>query len=150
MKTRVEWTGGMEFCGNNEFNDTSVIIDYADRSKGQVSRGTSPKQLFLQSIAGCTGIDVINILTRMRSVMPESFVMEIDGKTAEIEPSVFTYILLTYHFKGAVDKKALLKAVTLSQEKYCSISIMIKRICDFEYIIFLNGEELYREKNNLQ
>jgi len=150
MNTSVTWNGRNEFSGTNYRNDAVVIIDYADSLKGEVSRGTTPKQLFLQSIAGCTGLDVINILTKMRSVMPETFTMDVDGVTAETEPAVFKYILLTYHFSGACEQKSVLKAVKLSQEKYCSISIMVKQICDFEYSVILNGAEIYREKNNLQ
>lgn len=150
MKTEVKWIRGMEFEGRNSVTDSVVLIDYAGIDGGAASRGTTPKQMFLQSIAGCTGIDVINILTRMRSPLPEGFSMEVQGEVADEEPSVFTYILLTYHFSGFIDGKALLRAVKLSQDKYCSISVMIKRVCDFEYAVNLNGSEIYREKNNLQ
>ncbi|HNX22782.1 MAG TPA: OsmC family protein [Spirochaetota bacterium] len=145
MKTDVKWISGMEFSGSNALNDSLIVIDYADSSKGESGRGTTPKQMFLQSVAGCTGMDVINILTKMRSVLPDSFSMEVEGKVAEEEPAVFTNILLTYYFTGAMDDKALLRAVKLSQEKYCSISIMVKRICDFEYKIIFNGAEIYNE-----
>jgi putative redox protein len=135
----------MEFAGGNPLNDSVVVIDYADSSKGEVSRGTTPKQMFLQSVAGCTGMDVINILSKMRSALPDSFVMEVEGDLAEEEPAVFTKITLTYYFDGAVDEKAVLRAVKLSQEKYCSISIMVKRICEFEYIVVINGNKILTE-----
>jgi putative redox protein len=145
MKTEVKWISGMEFSGSNALNDSLVVINHADTAKGEVSRGTTPKQMFLQSIAGCTGMDVINILTKMRSALPVSFSMEVDGELAEGEPAVFTGILLTYHFRGKMDEKALIRAVKLSQDKYCSISIMVKRICDFEYRVILNSREIYKE-----
>jgi len=148
MKTDVKWVSGMEFAGSNPLNDSVVIIDYADPSKGEVSRGTTPKQMFLQSVAGCTGIDVINILSRMRTALPDSFIMEVEGDLAEEEPAVFTKITLTYNFEGAVDEKAVLRAVKLSQEKYCSISIMVKRICDFEYIVVINGNRVFNESTS--
>jgi putative redox protein len=145
MKTDVKWISGMEFAGSNPLNDSVVVIDYADSSKGEISRGTTPKQMFLQSVAGCTGMDVINILSKMRSALPDTFVMGVEGDLAEEEPAVFKKITLTYYFDGEVDEKAVLRAVKLSQEKYCSISIMVKRICDFEYILFVNGEKVYNE-----
>jgi putative redox protein len=127
-----------------------VSIDYTGYTKDERSSGTTPKQMFLQSIAGCTGMDVVNILTKMRSTLPENFLIDVQGDVADEEPAVFTNIVLIYHLNGQLDEKSVLKAVKLSQEKYCSISIMVKRICSFEYIILLNGIEVYREKNNLQ
>ena len=150
MNINLKWIGGMGFEGSNTVNDAVVSIDNVDYTKDEKSGGTTPKQMFLQSIAGCTGMDVVNILTKMRSALPEKFLIDVTGDVANEEPAVFTSIVLTYHLDGDLDEKSVLKAVKLSQEKYCSISIMVKRVCSFEYIILLNGTEVYREKNNLQ
>ena len=117
MKASVKWQENMVFNGYNEVNPSVVRMDAVSAEIGGANSGTTPKHMFLQSIAGCTGIDVILILKRMRSPMPDDFFMDIDGQAADEEPHV---------------------------------SIMVKGICDFEYVINLNGSEIYREKNSLK
>ncbi len=150
MKASVKWQENMVFNGYNEVNPSVVRMDAVSAEIGGANSGTTPKHMFLQSIAGCTGIDVILILKRMRSPMPDDFFMDIDGQAGDEEPHVFTLITLTYNFTGDLKEKNLIRAAQLSQDRYCSVSIMVKGICDFEYVINLNGSEIYREKNSLK
>ena len=88
-------------------------------------RAISPMQLLLLSLGGCTGMDVISILNKMK-VPPEEFTMEIEGERATEHPKVYTKIKITYKFKGVPREKAE-KAVKLSMEKYCSVSAMLRK-----------------------
>jgi len=108
---------------------------------GGEGKGQTPKQLFLQSIAGCTGMDVIFILNRMRAVLPEKFIIEVDAVEKSEDPKVFTKIDLAYRVEGEVDREKLLKAIRLSQETYCSIGAMVKKACELNWSVFLNGEK---------
>ena len=142
MKVTVGWKGRTRFEGTNENNDTKVVMDTADPDLGGDNGGPTPKQVFLQSIAGCTGVDVVHILGKMRATMPERFAMQVSAVAAETDPKVFTSIELVYDVRGGTEREKLVRAVKLSQETYCSVSIMVSRMCPIGYTVLLNGETI--------
>ncbi len=146
MKVSVAWKENMRFEAANDSNDSRADMDSTDPELGGEGKGQSPKHMFLQSIAGCTAMDVIYILKKMREKLPDSFFIDVRGEVADEMPKVFKSINLVYNFKGKSDKEKLIKAVKLSQEKYCSISIMVRKICDFKYSVVLNGSTIHTEK----
>ena len=107
-------------------NGHEIMLD-ADEHVGGKNLGPRPKSLLLASLGGCTGMDVIAILKKMK-VEVEYFNMVVDGDVTEDHPKQFSGIHITYEFRGkelAMEK--LEKAVTLSQEKYCGISATLKK-----------------------
>lgn len=89
--------------------------------------GVTPMEYLLAGAAGCTAMDVISILKKKRQPL-KGMELEITGVQAETMPNVFTTATLVYIVKGAdVDPKAVERAIELSQTKYCSASIMLKR-----------------------
>ena len=142
MKVTVDWKEKMQFEASNDANSARMAIDITDPALEGEGKGQSPKQMFLQSLAGCTGMDIIHILKKMRAELPSKFSMEVSGDVVEKDPKVFTKIVLTYHVEGNVDREKLLKAVKMSQDTYCSIGAMVKKICDYSYEVYLNGEKV--------
>ena len=123
-KVNVTWMEDMAF--EAKVNGHSIIID-ADEKVGGKDRGPRPKPLTLVSLAGCTGMDVISILGKMR-VKPDFFDVEVEGELTEEHPKYFHTITIKYIFKGKdlpLDK--LEKAVNLSQERYCGVSEMLRK-----------------------
>jgi len=119
---------------DSEVNGHHIVLD-ADDSVGGKDRGPRPKNLVLASLTGCTGMDVISILNKMR-VKVDSFRVIADGEAATEHPKVFNKIHLIYEFKGKdlpMDK--LKKAVELSQNRYCPVSAMLKNVLDLSYEI---------------
>jgi len=97
-------------------------------SFGGSEAGTRPMELFLVSLAGCTGADVASLLKKMR-VPFSKFEIYIDAERAEEHPKVYTKIDLTYKLWGKKlesQKDKIEKSIDLSQEKYCSVSAMIR------------------------
>lgn len=118
----VNWMDNMAFEAS--VNDHKIILD-TDESAGGNDRGPRPKALTLASLGGCSGMDVVSILAKMR-VVPDEFGMTITGELTEEHPKVYHTITVVYHFKGKnlpMDK--LEKAVNLSQERYCGVSAML-------------------------
>lgn len=118
----------MDLDGHNFITDASKEI-------GGENLGPRPKKLLLAGLIGCTGIDVVSILKKMK-VELESFNLEAKAESSEEHPKVYTEIHLTYRFKGKnlpMDK--LEKAVSLSQEKYCGVSAMLKKAAPVTYDI---------------
>lgn len=143
MKVAVRWKEKMQFDATNDTNEAKAYIDISDPALEGEGKGQSPKQMFLQSLAGCTGMDVVHILKRMRTNLPSEFWMEVRGETAESDPKVFTKIELFYHLNGQIEKEKLLRAVKMSQDTYCSIGAMIKKICEYSYQVYLNGKKVF-------
>lgn len=134
MKTRIEcqWTDEMSFRA--EVNDHIIVMD-ADEMSGGENHGPRPKALLLVSLAGCTGMDVISILKKMR-VEPEKFSISVEGALGEEHPRYYEEIVIIYTFKGKnLPKDKLEKAVELSHEKYCGVSTMLKKASEISYEI---------------
>ncbi len=123
-KVDVTWTGDMSF--EADVNGFKLQLD-ADEKVGGHNKGPRPKPLTLASLGGCTGMDVISILKKMR-VEPEWFNVEVDGELTEEHPKYYHKIHLTYTFKGKdLDREKLEKAVNLSQERYCGVSELLRK-----------------------
>lgn len=89
--------------------------------------GPTPKQLVLAGLAGCTGMDVVSLLKKMR-VEYDSFEIYTEADLTEEHPKVFSEIRLVYRFKGEnIDQAKVEKAVNLSKDRYCGVSAMLKK-----------------------
>lgn len=120
MKINVDWQGEMEFLSNLP-SGHEVTLDASPESGGH-NKGPRPMEMLLTGLGGCTGIDVVMILKKMKEEIKE-FSMDIDGERAEEAPKRFTKIHITYKFKGKnLSEKKIERAIKLSEEKYCSAS----------------------------
>lgn len=134
MKSTVALKQGMHFVG--ELNGFEIPLD-ADSAFGGEGLGVRPKGLTLTSLAGCTAMDVISILRKMK-IEPEGFSVDADAELTEDHPKVFSRIRLTYRVRGQdLDRAKLEKAITLSQDRYCGVSAMLQQATpiDWELII---------------
>ena len=128
--------GGMSFKSNVKGHD--VIIDL-DKAGGGNDLGTSPKILMLVSLAGCTGLDVVSILNKMKVTFSDLSI-KIQANLTETDPKIYDEVMVTYTIK--VDKEnegKVQKAVDLSQDKYCGVSEMFRAFAKLSSkIIFVN------------
>ncbi|MFT3740689.1 MAG: OsmC family protein [Breznakibacter sp.] len=102
-----------------------LVMD-ADADSGGENKGTRPKVLQLAALGGCSGMDVVSILKKMR-VDVDDFEMMIEGNTKDEHPKYYENIHIVYQFKGRnlpMDK--LEKAVSMSQDKYCGVAALYK------------------------
>ena len=124
MEGKVIWNDGMSFTGKIDGFD--LVID-ADEKVGGKNLGPRPKGLTLISLAGCTGMDVVSILKKMRIEL-EDFNVTVEGELTDEHPKQYYKMNVIYEFKGKdlpLDK--LKKAVSLSEERYCGVSAMYKK-----------------------
>ncbi|MEM0486432.1 MAG: OsmC family protein [Thermoplasmata archaeon] len=98
----------------------SVIVD------GERNIAPSAMDFLLVGLGSCTAIDVVDILRKMKEPL-EKLQVEVEGKRAEDPPRVYTEVNILNIAFGKINVKNLEKAIKLSQEKYCSASIMFKR-----------------------
>lgn len=117
-------------------NGHKFIVDAAEEMGGE-NLGPRPKQLLLSGLIGCTGIDVVSILRKMK-VEFEEFKIEVQADESEEHPKVYKKIHLIYKIKGQnLPLKNIERAISLSQEKYCGVSAMLKRAADMTYSIVI-------------
>jgi putative redox protein len=119
MKTTVNWTEKMAFSSITP-SGHEIKMDAAEEVGGTNS-GARPTELLLNAVAGCTGIDIISILQKMR-LNPTSFHMEVEGNRADEHPKKFTDINIHYVLEGDLPEEKVIRAIQLSTEKYCSVS----------------------------
>jgi len=136
MKSKVTWTGDMAFSAVTP-SGHEIKMDAAEEIGGQNS-GARPMELLLNAVAGCTGIDIISILKKMR-LEPLSFHMEIEGERAEEHPRRFTNVHIHYALEGELPADKVERAIQLSKDKYCSVSHSLNAIITVSYSI--NGKE---------
>lgn len=106
-----------------------IVLDAAPEVGGQ-NKGPKPKPMMLVSLAGCTAMDVISILRKMR-VDVKDFKVTVSGLETEEHPKYYHKMHVTYEFTGKdlpMDK--LQKAVNLSEERYCGVSAVYKKVID--------------------
>lgn len=127
------WTGGLSF--ETEIAGHKLRMD-ASEADGGADSGLRPKALILAALAGCTGIDVVSILKKMRE--PVSwFNMRVEGDVAEEYPTRYTAYRLVYEFKTSdgLTRDNVRKAVELSQEKYCGVAATLKAAAPLDWEI---------------
>jgi putative redox protein len=111
------WKGGLNFTG---VSDKGGIVQM-----GPGDERIGPMQLLLAGLAGCTGHDIVTILEK-KKVTPTDFKVKMRGMRAENFPMVYTDIEVEYLFWGDnLKARDVEQAIRLSEEKYCSVSIML-------------------------
>jgi len=119
----TEWKGDMTF--EADVNGHKVMMD-ANIDAGGHNLGSSPKKLMLVALSGCTGMDVISILKKMRIEIEECNI-EVQGDVAEEHPKRYTKMHVIYKFTGKnLPIEKLQKAVSLSEETYCGVEALYK------------------------
>ena len=138
-KTKLTWDSELAFAveqdGHNFFID-------GDTEFGGQEKGPRPKTLLLTALAGCSGMDTVSILLKMR--IPEfKLTIDVEGETETEHPTVFKHIELIFRFSGdeiPVDK--LKRAVELGTEKYCPVYAMLSKAAPIKTRVLLNNKEV--------
>ena len=136
MNISVNWVDGLLMVGKSDSGHT-ITMDGPPESGGE-NLGVRPMEMLLLGVAGCTMIDVVTTLKKMRQDLSH-LETKINAERATDHPKVFTDIHIQFILKGQnLDEKKVDKAITLSAEKYCSAAIMLGETAtishDFEVI----------------
>lgn len=128
----------MAFEGDVEGH--KIVLD-ADENFGGENRGARPKPLMLLALAGCTGMDVVSLLKKMR-VEIRDFNVKVSGHLTEEHPKQFDRMHVVYEFWGKnLAKDKIEKAVNLSEERYCGVSATYKKVMPVSTEIVIHQEE---------
>jgi len=129
-KITTHWQGGLTFESDNPSGKTVKMDTDIDAQDERF--GLSPKAMMLSSLAGCSALDVISTLDKMK-VEIDDFKIEISGELTDEHPRYYHSVVVDYHFYGAdLNKKKCERAVDLSVEKYCGVMEMFRRFAKVE------------------
>ena len=136
MNISVNWVDGMLMVGKSH-SGHSITMDGPPEIGGE-NLGVRPMEMLLLGVAGCTMIDVVSTLKKMRQDLTQCET-KVNAERANDHPKVFTDIHIQFVIKGKdLDQNKVEKAITLSAEKYCSASIMLSKTAsithDFEIV----------------
>ena len=136
----AQWMGKMQF--NILVNGHTLILDAPERAGGD-DNGPIPKPLILSALAGCSGMDIANLLKRSGNTM-DDLEIKVTGELTKQAPIAYNAIHLVYKFKGPLaNMDAALNAVLTSQEQLCGVSSMLKKIMPVSWDVFYNGKQVY-------
>jgi putative redox protein len=143
MDATVTWRGGLSFTGSS---DTGFEIPLgADPKVGGKSDGFRPMELMALSLAGCTAMDVISIVTKKRQEV-KAFEVTVRAQRAQEHPKVITEAVIEYQFTGhEIQEAAVRRAIELSAERYCPAQAMLGKVMPIrlDYALF-EGESQER------
>ena len=129
MKTITTWKSGQAY--SSSYDQHTIDVD---------GRGFSPKALLLSGLAACSGIDIVDILEKMRVPFAD-LKIEVETEQTDDHPKVFKDIHIHYFIKtGEENKDRVIKAIDLSLEKYCGVAAMLKKNSKIDYQLTIASE----------
>lgn len=135
MIAHSEWKHDNVYEATSESGKTITLDADAEHK-----HGPSPMEAVLMALCSCTSVDVVEILRKKRQELT-GLRVSARAERAEDAPRVFTHIMLTYAVRGKLNRKAVEDAVSLSKNKYCSVSKMLEKAATVDYeIVFTDGE----------
>jgi len=134
VEATLNWIDGERFVVSAS-SGHAVVVD-ADRQRNTAA---GPMELVLMGLCACTATDVVSILRKKRERFTELQVRA-EAERAKEPPTVYTSIRLVYTISGPVTRKAVEDAVRLSEEKYCSVSAMLKSTARIRTEIVLTNQ----------
>ncbi|MDO6595780.1 OsmC family protein [Oceanihabitans sp. 2_MG-2023] len=137
-KITANWKGNMVFESDNPRWD-SIMMD-ASEEFGGTNSGMAPKAMMLSSLAGCSGLDVVSVLEKMKASV-EGFYMTVEGELTDEHPKYYHTVTVEYHFTGKeLNESKINKAVNLSVEKYCGVMEMFRKFATVKTSVHLHNK----------
>ena len=129
MKTTTTWKKKLEFESRQDHN--SISLD------GNKKHGFGPKALLLSGLAGCSGVDVVEILEKMR-IEFDSFEIDTEATLTEEHPKIFKEVYIIYKIRtDMANEEKVRKAIDLSLDKYCGVSAMLRKNSPINYKLII-------------
>ena len=132
------WTEKIQFESDNPSGHKLTMYATSDK-ENENTKGYGPKALMLSSLAGCSGLDVVSLLKKMRAETDE-FKIEITAELTDEHPKFYNKVQVDYHFTGNdLKEDKIQKAVDLSIEKYCGVMEMFRQFAEVKTAIYFHN-----------
>ncbi|MEN9448498.1 MAG: hypothetical protein RJA25_1788 [Bacteroidota bacterium] len=114
-------------------NEQGITVDMDGSPEiGGENLGARPMQMILMALGGCTSMDMLSILKKMREDV-KGYKVNVEAERATEHPMVFTKIHIHYILEGNLKKENVEKAIALSMDKYCSVTHMLNKTADITH-----------------
>ena len=131
------WKENMLFESDNPSGD-AIFMDAPE--EGVKNKGLRPKAMMLSSLAGCSGLDVVSLLKKMRAEVA-NFNIVVHGELTDEHPKFYDKVNVEYHFYGSeLQEDKINKAVTLSVERYCGVMEMFRQFAKITTKVYLHKQ----------
>ena len=135
-KVTTTWKNKMLLESDNPLGKNLLMESGPD--SGGSNQGLSPKALMLSSLGGCTGLDVLSLLKKIR-VEIEDFKVIVNGELTEEHPKYYDKVSIDYYFTGTdLNEEKIKKVVSLSEERYCGVIKMFRAFAEVTIAIHFN------------
>ncbi len=143
MESKTTWIGGMQFKAENR----GLISNFdVSEEQGGENFAPTPKEILLNAMCACSGMDVVSIAKKMRMEL-SSVSMEAKAEKTHTIPSFFASVHIKYFLEGKdLDREKVIRLVSLSMTKYCGVSYMVSKATPITYDITLNGKLIHQDK----
>ncbi len=132
------WKENMLFESDNP-SGHSVLIDTSPEHGGE-NKGLGPKAMMLSSLAGCSGLDVVSVLKKMRAEV-DDFKMVVHGELTDEHPKYYHKVTVEYHFYGTdLKEDKINKAINLSIDQYCGVMEMFRQFANVKTEVYLHEQ----------
>jgi len=139
-KTTLAWIDGMSF--EAEVDGHKLYIDLSE-DKGGRNLGPRPKPLLLAALSGCSAMDVVSILKKMR-VTDYTLKVDMEGDTTDEYPMPYHIIRMNFRLTGdSLPAENVIKAVEMSITKYCAVHDMLSKAAKIITTIYINEQEVW-------
>lgn len=139
----MTWIKGMQFQAKNRDHVTSFDVS---TEQGGDNSAPTPKEVLLNAMCACSGMDVVSIAKKMRLEF-SSVRIDANAEKTNTIPSYFASVHMKYHLEGdRPDREKVIRLVSLSMTKYCGVSYMVSKTTPITYEIHLNGQLIHEDK----
>ncbi len=136
MEANVSWNSHYSFTGNtrNHHIDIDTVL-----ANGSLNRGANPKELILNALGACAGMDIIAVLKEKKS-LPLTLNIDVSAEMSKTKPSYFAAILVKFKLSGSTNESDAIIACQTSMTKLCGVSLMLTKVCPVNYEVYLNDQ----------
>lgn len=139
----MTWIKGMEFQAENRGHMTKFDVS---PEQGGADAGPTPKEVLLNAMCACSGMDIVSIAKKMRQEI-SSLKIEAKAEKTNTIPSYFASVHIRYYFEGKdLDREKTIRNVCLSMTKYCGVSYMVSKASPVTFDVTLNGQLIHEDK----
>ena len=143
MESKTTWLKGMQFESENRGKTSRFDVS---REQGGDDSAPTPKEVLLNAMCACSGMDIVSIAKKMRLEIT-SVRIEAKAEKTNTIPSYFASVHFSSLLEGpSPDREKVIRLVALSMTKYCGVSYMVSKASPITYDIHVNGQKIHEDK----
>jgi putative redox protein len=146
MEAKISWNSHYSFTGNSRNHEISIDTTL---SNGSLNRGANPKELMLNALGACAGMDIIAVL-KEKNNLPLTLNVDVAAVMTKTRPSYFSNILVKFKLVGNTTEELAKQSCLTSMTKLCGVSLMLTKVCPVLYEVYLNDQLIFSDSSRFE